>query len=181
MSTAQGSTAGSSEPAATASSSSSDTVSATKKLLEAFKQARNSDLNLEVVENLATQFQANLDRDMAMKDELRTVARELERATKGVTRILQRVHLEAKTDEKTLELGKKVETAIKESIVPVLKKCSDKIQQNEYYRVSDFFKSHLVKGCYCVAFSKFLVDGSFATIKDVASTLESAFILLLSN
>jgi len=167
MSAAQGN-----EGTSEAASSSIDTVSATKKLLEAFKQARNSDLNLKGVEDLATQFQANLDRDMTMKDDLRMVARELERATKGVTRILQRVHLEAKTDEKTLELGRKVETAVKEMIVPVLKKCSEKIPRSEYYRVSDFFKCHVVKGCYCVAFSKFLIDGSFATIKDVASTLE---------
>jgi len=157
---------------ASAPSSSSDQLSATKKLLEAFKQDRKSEVKLEGVEDLSAQFQANLDRDMSIKDDLRLVARELERTVKGVTRILQRVHLEAKTDEKTTELGRKVETAVKDLIVPMLKKCSGKIPHNEYYRFSDFFKVHIVKSCYAVAFSKFLIDGSFATIKDVASALE---------
>jgi hypothetical protein len=89
------------------------------------KKDRSEELQLDKVEAIVKQFQEDVDKDMKVKDVkiitisnyyfnicqksklilkclqgLRTVSRDLEKATKGVIHGIQRIHIDAESDEK---------------------------------------------------------------------------------
>ncbi|XP_035700744.1 translin-like [Folsomia candida] len=148
---------------------------AAKALVDEFKRNRLTELGLEVVESMASQFQTDLESRFLIPkwmfemkviwqsiselinfmkiQELRTVSRALEKATKRVLHILQRIHLEAESDEKIFYIGQK-------------------LPPSEYYKYADFFRFNVIKSVFAIGLSKFLLDGLFATVQFVASILQ---------
>eukprot|EP01134_Creolimax_fragrantissima_P001307 CFRG1307T1 len=118
---------------------------------------------------LLEELQLHLDTDVEMREEIRTVARSIERDGKAIQQVLQKLN-QAKTPEQDEELCAQGEQML-EAIKPKYALIREKIPEGQFYKYNDIWRFTMVQLVFSAALIQFTRTGRLLSKEDVTRLL----------